>query len=73
VRYAAIEFEQDFIHRGMVNLLLGKSSIPIEIRTSTEPGEISSEERLRQLLIEHYEGNKPIRVIIESNQKVNEK
>lgn len=69
VRYSDVESEQDFIRRGMVNLFLGKSAIPIELRTSTTSGEVSSEERLRQLLIEHYEGNKPIRVIIEGDQK----
>ena len=70
VRYSDVELEQDFIRRSMVKLFLGDTSIPIEIRVpSAADGEVSSEERLRQLLIEHYEGNKPIRVIIEGEQR----
>lgn len=66
VRYSDMEFEQDFIRRSMVKLFLGNASIPIEIRTSIQAGEgeATSEERLRKLLIEHYEGQKPIKVEI---------
>ena len=65
VRYADIGFEQDFIRRSLIQVFLGNKSLPIEIRaTSGSDGKLSSEERLRQLLIEHYEGEKPIKVII---------
>lgn len=66
--YVDIEFEQDFIRKSMVKLFLNDAKIPIQIITPSDTTEISSEERLRQLLIEHYEGNKPIRVIIEENK-----
>lgn len=67
--HADIEFEQNFIRRSMVKLFLNDATIPIQITTPPSgTTEISSEERLRQLLIEHYEGNKPIRVIIEENK-----
>jgi hypothetical protein len=70
VRYSDMEFEQDFIRRSLVKMFLGDASIPIQIKVpSGTDGPISSEERLRKLLIEHYEGNKPIRVIIETDQK----
>src|SRR3989338_11455892 len=65
IKYSDIEFEQDFIRRSLVKIFLGVSSIPIKIITPSGTSEISSEEKLRQLLIQHYEGNKPIRVIIE--------
>lgn len=68
VRYSDMEMEQDFIRRSMVKLFLGQTTFPIEIRSSVADGEISSEERLRQLLIEHYEGNKPIRVILDDGR-----
>lgn len=70
VRYFDVEVEQDFIRRSMVKLFLGGAAIPIEIRTpATGSGELSSEERLRQLLIKHYEGGKPIKVIIEKDER----
>lgn len=71
VRYSDVEFEQDFIRRSLVKLFLGDNSLPIEIRTPpTEDGQISSEEHLRRLLIEYYEENKPIKVVIENNEKL---
>jgi hypothetical protein len=68
IKYSDIEVEQDFIRRSMVKLFLGETSVPIQIKAPSVAG-ISSEEKLRQLLIEHYEGNKPIRVIIEEDKK----
>jgi hypothetical protein len=70
VKYSDIELEQDFIRRSLVKLFLGDTSIPIKIITSTETAAISSEEKLRKLLIEHYEGNKPIRVVIEEDKRI---
>ena len=69
--HADVEFEQNFIRRSMVKLFLNDATIPIQITTRSDTTEISSEERLRQLLIEHYEGNKPVRVIIEENKDNN--
>ena len=67
-RYVDLEFDQEFIRKSMVNLFLGNAAIPIIIkRPPGEEGTVSSEERVRQLLIEHYEGNKPIRVVIENS------
>lgn len=65
IRYGNVELEQDFIRRSMVELFLGTKSVPIEIRPAVrrEGGE-SSEEHLRRLLIDHYEGGKPIKVIL---------
>ena len=68
IKYSDIEFEQDFIRRSLVKIFLGVSSIQIKIITPSGTSEISSEEKLRQLLIQHYEGNKPIRVIIEEDK-----
>lgn len=67
IKYSDIEFEHDFIRRSLVKLFFGETSIPIEIKAPSVTG-ISSEEKLRKLLIEHYEGNKPIRVIIEEDK-----
>lgn len=66
VRYADIEVENDFIRRSLVEIFFGSKSLPIELRSAprkNEEGE-SSEEHLRRLLIEHYEGGKPIKVVI---------
>jgi hypothetical protein len=61
------DFGLDFMRRSLVKLFLGNVSVPIEIRAPEKAGEkISSEERLNQLLIDHFEKNRPIRVIIES-------
>lgn len=68
IKYSDIEFEQDFIRGSLVKLFRGDISIPIKIFTPSGTSEMSSEEKLRQLLIEHYEGNKPIRVIIEGDK-----
>ncbi len=71
--YGDLELEQNFIRRSLVSLFLGNKSLPIEIKSSSGDGEISSEERLRQLLIEHYEGNKPIRVILDNSKNIETK
>jgi hypothetical protein len=67
IKYSDIELEQDFIRKSLVKLFIGGISIPIKIITPSG-SEMSSEEKLRRLLIEHYEGNKPIRVIIEEDK-----
>ena len=70
VRYSDVEFEHDIIRRSLVKLFLGNGSIPIEIRSPTTQGDQpTSEEHLRRLLIEHYEGNKPIKVVIEDDKR----
>lgn len=68
VRYADVELELDFIRRSFVKLFTGDAAIPIQIRIPANTSGVSSEERLRQLMIEHYEGNKPLRVIIEADK-----
>lgn len=69
VRYSDVEFEQDVIRRSLVKLFLGDGSIPIELRSPASEGDQpTSEEYLRHLLIEHYEGNKPIKVVIEDDK-----
>lgn len=65
IRYADIELEQDFIRRSLIQLFVGKKAFPVELRSPPrETDGESSEERLRRLLIEHYEEGKPIRVIL---------
>jgi hypothetical protein len=64
------DFGLDFIRRSLAKLFLGNTWISIEIRDPAKGGgKVSSEERLRRLLIEHFEENRPIRVIIESDVK----
>lgn len=68
--YSTVELELGFIRRSIVDLFLGRNSIPIEIKGSGGPdGEESSEETLRRLLIEHYQDGKPIRVIIAKDEE----
>ena len=67
--HADFEFEQNFIRRSLVQLFLNEAKIPVQIVAPPDATGISSEERLRQLLIKHYEGGKPIRVIIEENEE----
>ncbi len=63
IRYADIESEQDFIRRSWIQLFIGKKAFPVELRSPPRDTK-SSEERLRRLFIEHYEGGKPIRVML---------
>jgi hypothetical protein len=60
----------DFIRSSLVRLFVGNLSVPIEIRATAKGGEkVSSEKTLCRLLIEHFEENKPLRVIMESDRK----
>jgi len=68
VRYADVELELDFIRRSFVKLFTGDTAIPIQIKMPASASGVTSEERLRQLMIEHYEGNKPLKVIIEADK-----
>ena len=72
-RFFNVEFEQDFLRRSFVELFSGQKKFPIEFhippgKESPPPDE--NQEKLQQLMIEYYEGNKPLRVVIEKGEEL---
>lgn len=65
IKYGDMEFENDVIRKLLVRILAGDRAIPISI----QGGQSEEQQRLNQLLIEHYENERPINVRIIENEK----
>lgn len=70
-RFTGVEFELDVIRRSLADIFLGSKKFPIEVYIPNDPQSPaqSMRARLQQLMIEHYEGKKPIKVTIERGEE----
>ncbi|MCP4576871.1 MAG: hypothetical protein GY846_11365 [Deltaproteobacteria bacterium] len=67
--YADQEFETSFIRRLIIDMLLGKSSIPMEIKQFPIDEEfVGNQKELFKLIREHYEGNRSLSIKLESEE-----
>jgi hypothetical protein len=64
--YTDQENEQGFIRRQIVDVLLGKKSIPMSVESfPSDPATIESQKELLNLMKEHYEGKRTIAIKID--------
>lgn len=63
--YTDIEQEQNYIRRSTIEVLDGKRPIPLTILSyPSDPDSLKLQKELQSLLVEHYQGKRPINVKI---------
>lgn len=71
--YVDQELEQNFIRKGMVDVFLGEKSIPMSVESfPVDTAEIEAQRTLRQMMQEHFEGKRPIKVEIVAQNPANQ-
>jgi len=74
--HADIENEQQLLRRAMIELLMGRLSLPVETihqplseeAQKSRDDEQAEQKKIRELLIKHYEGEVPVHVRIVENE-----
>jgi len=69
--HTELEFEQRALRRGLVELLLLRRPLPMEVTSMPGPseGEVKEQEEMRRLLIEYLKGERPTAVKIVGDEK----
>ena len=67
--YADREQEEDFIRKSLVGMFLGKKSLPMSLESFPYDSEaIERQKELQELIKEHYEGKRVVKVKIENEK-----